>query len=266
MFEDVAFGPRQFGLSEVEVCALVEDSLHRVGLTGFEKRSPHHLSGGEKQRVCLAGVLACRPEILVLDEPTSDLDPRGKRELKALLKTLTATKVIASHDLELVLDLCSRTIVLDEGLIVADGPTAEILGNESLCLLTGSRNRTACYTGIRIEEQRQRSKKPEARSQRQEAEEAPWENSRRLCVVGRKSRPTFGGTRLASFRRTETAVPSTWLTKVGIPDLLMLSFSCFSCFSYLFASMPSPFLPPMYSTKFAMTLQGSRSIQNTLRR
>ncbi len=137
VFEDVAFGPRQYGLSESEVCALVAESLHRVGLAGFEKRSPHHLSGGEKQRVCLAGVLACRPEVLVLDEPTSDLDPRGKRELRSLLKTLSATKVIASHDLELVLELCSRTIVLDEGLIVADGPTAEILANEPFMLAHG---------------------------------------------------------------------------------------------------------------------------------
>ncbi|RPH38127.1 ABC transporter ATP-binding protein, partial [bacterium] len=137
VFEDVAFGPRQYGLSECEVRAVVEESLRRVGLAGFERRSPHHLSGGEKQRVCLAGVLACRPEILVLDEPTSDLDPRGKRELKALLKTLTSTKVIAYHDLELVLELCSRTIVLDEGLIVADGPTAEILANESFMLAHG---------------------------------------------------------------------------------------------------------------------------------
>ena len=137
VYEDVAFGPRQYGLSEAEVCALVEESLHRVGLAGFEKRSAHHLSGGEKQRVCLAGVLACRPEILVLDEPTSDLDPRGKRELKSLLKTLTATKVIASHDLELVLELCSRTIVLDEGLIVADEPTAAILADEPFMLAHG---------------------------------------------------------------------------------------------------------------------------------
>ena len=137
VFEDVAFGPRQYGLSEDEVRAVVEESLHRVGLPGFERRSPHHLSGGEKQRVCLAGVLACRPEILVLDEPTSDLDPRGKRELKALLKTLAATKVVASHDLELVLELCSRTIVLDEGVIVADGPTGEILADEPFMLAHG---------------------------------------------------------------------------------------------------------------------------------
>jgi len=137
VFEDVAFGPRQYGMSECEVRTVVEESLRRVGLEGFEKRSPHHLSGGEKQRVCLAGVLACRPEILVLDEPTSDLDPRGKRELKSLLKTLTATKVIASHDLELVLELCSRTIVLDQGLIVADGRTSEILADEALMLAHG---------------------------------------------------------------------------------------------------------------------------------
>ncbi|HMP84845.1 MAG TPA: ABC transporter ATP-binding protein, partial [Verrucomicrobiota bacterium] len=80
--EDVAFGPRQLGLSDAEVSTRVHDSLSQVGLHGFEHRATHHLSHGEKRRVCLAGVLACKPEILVLDEPTSDLDPRGRREFK----------------------------------------------------------------------------------------------------------------------------------------------------------------------------------------
>ena len=137
VYEDVAFGPQQFGMPEEEVRQIVEDSLARVDLRGFEKRSPHHLSGGEKRRVCLAGVLACRPDVLVLDEPTSDLDPRGKRELKAVLKTIQATKVIATHDLELVVELCSRTIVLDGGRVVADGPTVELLSNEELMLAHG---------------------------------------------------------------------------------------------------------------------------------
>jgi len=137
VFEDVAFGPGQFGLSEEETKTVVSDALAKVGLQGFEKRSPHHLSGGEKQRVCLAGILACNPAVLALDEPTSDLDPRGKRELTAFLHALRATKIIASHDLELVVRLCSRTIVLDNGQIVADGPTERLLSDEKLMLEHG---------------------------------------------------------------------------------------------------------------------------------
>jgi len=137
VFEDVAFGPQQFGLSESEVAGKVRAALAQVGLEGFEKRSPHHLSSGEKRRVCLAGILACDPHVLVLDEPTSDLDPRGKRELKALLHQIPATKIIASHDLELVVELCSRVIVLDRGEIVSDGPTVPILSNERLMLEHG---------------------------------------------------------------------------------------------------------------------------------
>jgi cobalt transport protein ATP-binding subunit len=134
VFEDVAFGPQQFGLTKDEVHDRVRDALMSVGLEGFEDRSPHHLSGGEKQRVCLAGILACSPNVLVLDEPTSGLDPRGKRELTGLLQALPVTKVIATHDLELVVRLCSRTIVLDRGTVIGDGPTTELLSNEQLML------------------------------------------------------------------------------------------------------------------------------------
>jgi energy-coupling factor transporter ATP-binding protein EcfA2 len=116
---------------------MVREALERVGLAGFDERSPHHLSGGEKQRVCLAGVLACRPRILVLDEPTSDLDPRGKRELKRLLRSLPTTKVIATHDLELVVELCPRTILLDAGSVVADASTLQMLSDEALMLAHG---------------------------------------------------------------------------------------------------------------------------------
>jgi cobalt/nickel transport system ATP-binding protein len=135
--EDVGFGPRQLGLTNGEVSARIHESLSQVGLHGFEHRATHHLSHGEKRRVCLAGVLACKPTILVLDEPTSDLDPRGRREFKALLKSLPATKLIATHDLELAVELCSRVVVLDQGLIVADGPTAELLNDEELMLAHG---------------------------------------------------------------------------------------------------------------------------------
>lgn len=132
--EDVAFGPRQLGFSEAEVKARVEKALAQTGLSGFGHRATHHLSHGEKRRACLAGVLACEPGLLVLDEPTSDLDPRGRREFKALLRGIAATKLIATHDLELVVELCSRAIVLDHGTVVADGPAAELLDDEPLML------------------------------------------------------------------------------------------------------------------------------------
>ena len=114
--------------------ALAVPLIAAAGIPGFESRAPHHLSVGEKRRVCLAGVLACDPSILVLDEPTTSLDPKGRRELKDLLRQIPITKLIATHDLELVVELCSRVIVLDGGLIVAKGPTVELLSNEDLML------------------------------------------------------------------------------------------------------------------------------------
>ncbi|MDI6766767.1 MAG: ABC transporter ATP-binding protein [Bacteroidota bacterium] len=137
VFEDVAFGPQQFGKSPEDINQIVFDALEHVGLAGYEHRSPHHLSGGEKQRVCLAGVLACKPKVLVLDEPTKDLDPRGKRELKSLLQSIPSTKIIASHDLELIVELCPRTIVLDKGELIADGFTVDLLRNGELMLTHG---------------------------------------------------------------------------------------------------------------------------------
>ena len=135
--EDVAFGPQQLGLTDAEVRARVKSALAQVGLADFGHRATHHLSHGEKRRACLAGVLACEPAVLVLDEPTSDLDPRGRREFKALLRRVAATKLIATHDLELVVELCSRAIVLDKGTVVADGPVVELLNNEELMLAHG---------------------------------------------------------------------------------------------------------------------------------
>ena len=137
VYEDVAFGPQQFGLSEQQLKIAVTKALEVTSLVGHENRSPHHLSSGEKRRVCLAGVLACEPRVLALDEPTSNLDPRGKRNLIQTLKSIAATKIIATHDLEMVVELCSRTIVLDQGLIMADGPTRELLGDEQLMLAHG---------------------------------------------------------------------------------------------------------------------------------
>jgi cobalt transport protein ATP-binding subunit len=135
--EDVSFGPLQLGLGREAVAERVERALAQVGLQGYNPRSTHHLSQGEKRRVCLAGVLACEPSILVLDEPTSDLDPRGRREFKALLSGISATKVIATHDLEMVVEMCPRSVVLDGGRVIADGATTELLGDEELMLAHG---------------------------------------------------------------------------------------------------------------------------------
>ena len=137
VWEDVAFGPQQLGIEEPRLSQLVRESLAQVGLAGFEERLPHHLSRGEKRRVCLAGLLACDARLLVLDEPTSDLDPRGRRDLMALLMGLPVAQLIATHDLEFVVEICPRAIVLDGGRIVADGPTLELLDDEPLMLAHG---------------------------------------------------------------------------------------------------------------------------------
>jgi energy-coupling factor transporter ATP-binding protein EcfA2 len=112
---------------------------------------PYHLSQGEKRRACLAGVMACEPSLLVLDEPTSGLDPRGRREFMALLREVPATKLIATHDLEMVVEMCSRSIVLDGGRVVADGPTLDLLDNEELMLAHGL-ERPHSLHHLRIEE------------------------------------------------------------------------------------------------------------------
>jgi energy-coupling factor transporter ATP-binding protein EcfA2 len=135
--EDVAFGPRQLGVEPAAIPPLVSHCLSLAGVAGFEDREAHRLSQGEKRRVCLAGVLACKPGVLVLDEPTSDLDPRGRREFKQLLRSLPGAKIIATHDLELVVDLCARVLVLDSGKLVAEGPTVTLLSNEPLMLEHG---------------------------------------------------------------------------------------------------------------------------------
>jgi len=137
VWEDVGFGPEQLGLRGPELAARVAAALGQVGLADYGERLPHHLSRGEKRRVCLAGLLAGQARLLALDEPTSDLDPRGRRELKALLAALPVTMVVASHDLELVVELCPRVIVLDRGAVVIAGPTAEVLNDEALMLAHG---------------------------------------------------------------------------------------------------------------------------------
>jgi cobalt/nickel transport system ATP-binding protein len=132
VFEDVAFGPVNMGYPEEEVGRRVKQALQKVGMQGYENRSSHHLSIGEKKRVAIATVLSLDPEVLALDEPTSSLDPRGKWALIAFLKELDITKIVASHDLDLVRFLCQRTIILDGGKVVADGTTEKVLGDAKL--------------------------------------------------------------------------------------------------------------------------------------
>src|SRR3954452_13585059 len=132
VFDDVAFGPLNLGLPPDEVRRRVAEALDRVGLAGVEGRVPFHLSGGEKRRAALAGVLAMRPEVLLLDEPSIFLDPRGRRELLALLAGLPGAKVIAAHDLEMIRSLCSRVLVLDGGRLVADGTAEAVLADGEL--------------------------------------------------------------------------------------------------------------------------------------
>ena len=132
VFDDVAFGPLNLGLATEEVKVRVAEALAKVGMTGLEQRVPFHLSGGEKRRVALAGVLAMRPQVLLLDEPSIFLDPRGRRELIVLLKQLAGIHLIASHDLELIQQTCQRVLLLDGGRLVANGPVETVLFDAEL--------------------------------------------------------------------------------------------------------------------------------------
>ena len=130
--EDVAFGPANFGVTGAALQARVDAALERVGMAGHRDRSPLHLSGGQRRRVALATVLACEPEILVLDEPSSNLDPVARRELAQVLLGLDTTLLMVTHDLPYALQLCPRSVVVDDGEVVADGPTRELLADPAL--------------------------------------------------------------------------------------------------------------------------------------
>jgi len=130
--EDVAFGPANFGVSGDALAARVAEALAAVGMEDQADRSPLHLSGGQRRRVALATVLACDPEILVLDEPSSNLDPVARRELAEVLLGLGRTMLMVTHDLPYALQLCPRSVILDDGIVVADGPTRELLADGEL--------------------------------------------------------------------------------------------------------------------------------------
>ena len=132
VFEDVAFGPLYQELGPAEVAGRVTSALAAVRMSDYARRVSHHLSAGEKKRIAIATVLSMNPEVLVLDEPTAGLDPRARRGLINLLRELPVTMLVASHDLRMVRELFPRMVIMDEGRIVADGPTARLLEDEKL--------------------------------------------------------------------------------------------------------------------------------------
>jgi cobalt/nickel transport system ATP-binding protein len=130
--EDVAFGPANFGVTGPDLDARVDTALAAVDMTEHRNRSPLHLSGGQRRRAALATVLACRPEILVLDEPSSNLDPVARRELAEVLLRLDATMLMVTHDLPFALQICPRSVVIDDGQVVADEKTRDLFGRPEL--------------------------------------------------------------------------------------------------------------------------------------
>jgi cobalt/nickel transport system ATP-binding protein len=133
VFDDVAFGPLNLGLDEATVRQRVDDALRQVNGLLLKDKPPHHLSGGQKSAVAIASVIAMEPDILVMDEPAANLDPKSRRSLIGLLRTFTHTKILASHDLDLILDVCQRCIVIRDGIVAADGPAEQVLSDK--CLL-----------------------------------------------------------------------------------------------------------------------------------
>lgn len=132
VWDDVAFGPRNLGLSQDEVAARVDEALTITGVPDLTQRAPHHLSGGEKRMVSIAGVLAMRPRLVVYDEPSANLDIRSRRRLIRFLQASQGTTLIASHDLELILEVCGRAVLIDDGRIVANASPRELMGDVDL--------------------------------------------------------------------------------------------------------------------------------------
>lgn len=132
VYDDVAFGPLNLGLPPADVHSRVMEALATVDASHLKDRPPYKLSDGEKRAVAIASVLSMSPDILVMDEPTSNLDPRARRRLIQLLKSFKHTKIIATHDLDMVLDVCGRTIVVRDGQVTADGPTRDIFSDQAL--------------------------------------------------------------------------------------------------------------------------------------
>jgi cobalt transport protein ATP-binding subunit len=144
--DDVAFGPRNLGWETEAVDRAVRHALHQVGMTDVEDRAPHHLSFGQRRRVALATVLAMSPDLLVLDEPSSNLDPLARREFAGVVLGLGLTTVLVTHDLPYALELCPRSVIVNRGRVVADGPTRDLLADAELL----EANRLALPYGMTI--------------------------------------------------------------------------------------------------------------------
>ncbi|MEM6425390.1 MAG: ABC transporter ATP-binding protein [Cyanobacteria bacterium P01_C01_bin.73] len=130
--DDVAFGPANMGLPQAEIDRRVQEALYITGTIEFADRPPHHLSGGQKRMVAIAGVLAMCPDLIIYDEPSANLDIRSRRRLIQFLQSAEQTTMVSSHDLELILEVCDRVLLIDQGQVIADGPTQEIMGNSAL--------------------------------------------------------------------------------------------------------------------------------------
>lgn len=155
VYDDVAFGPRNYRMDEEEVERRVLQALETVGILHLKDRAPFRLSGGEKRAAAIASVLSMEPDILVMDEPTASLDPQSRRRLITLLKGFLHTKIITTHDLDMVYELCKRTIIISHGVIIADGDTVDILTDAALLekcgleLPLGLQNCPVCGRGKR---------------------------------------------------------------------------------------------------------------------
>jgi cobalt/nickel transport system ATP-binding protein len=147
LYDDVAFGPLNMGLSREEVDARVHEALHAVGLADEASRPAQHLSFGQRKRAALATVLSMRPGMLALDEPTSNLDPRARREMIALLGGLKATKIVATHDMDLASRLCGRAVLMDGGRVVADGRMADVMADTDLLEAHGLEGAVPSHAG-----------------------------------------------------------------------------------------------------------------------
>lgn len=132
VYEDVAFAPRNYGLPQTEVDRRVTAALNQVYISDLKNKQIYKLSGGEKKLAAIAGILSMTPDIILMDEPSAALDPKNRRNLIHILNELPQTKLIASHDLDFILDTCSRVLLLSHGELIADGPACEILGNQEL--------------------------------------------------------------------------------------------------------------------------------------
>jgi len=132
VYDDVAFGPRNYKLEEKEVEERVLKALELVGILHLKDRAPYKLSGGEKRTAAIASVLSMQPDVLIMDEPTASLDPKSRRRIIQLLKSFKHTKIITSHDLDMIMEICDRILVIKDGEILADGETSEILSNAEL--------------------------------------------------------------------------------------------------------------------------------------